>query len=104
MCIAWNQRDGFPCFKAWALSSGYAPGLTLERLDTNGDYTPENCTWATRREQANNRRDNVRVTAFGETKTLAEWERDSRCPIRARNIKRRIKEGMAPEMAITMRP
>lgn len=54
----------FAPFWAWAKSSGYAPGLTLERIDVNGNYEPGNCTWATATAQARNRR-NARRRADG---------------------------------------
>lgn len=60
VCEGW--RD-FPAFLAWALSSGYAPGLTLDREDNDGGYSPENCRWATRTRQARNTRKNT----FSET-------------------------------------
>lgn len=48
-------------------------GCTLDREDNDGDYTPENCRWATHAEQGNNKRSNVHLTYKGETKTLSEW-------------------------------
>ena len=47
--------------------------MTIERIDVNGNYCKENCCWATRKEQNNNRRNNTRITFNGETKTLAQW-------------------------------
>lgn len=69
-CKEW---ENFENFEKWALSSGYEDNLTLDRIDVNGNYEPDNCRWITNKEQQNNRRDNIYIPYKGVTKTLAEW-------------------------------
>lgn len=73
ICKEWN--DSFNEFRKWALSSGYEEGLSIDRVDVNGNYEPNNCRWATMIEQQNNRRSNQFLTMDGETHTIAEWAR-----------------------------
>lgn len=70
ICAEWN--DPF-VFGEWAVSNGYKKGLTLDRINTDGNYEPSNCRWATRKEQANNRRSNTVIEYNGESHNLTEW-------------------------------
>lgn len=71
VCDEW--RDSFESFYDWAMSHGYQDDLTIDRIDNDGDYCPENCRWATQQEQSRNRRSNVNITIGNSTRTLTEW-------------------------------
>jgi hypothetical protein len=96
VCEEWND---FIPFKIWALNNGYQNNLTIERKDTNGNYNPKNCTWATRKEQANNRRNNIKISAFGETKNIRAWSQDNRCKVLEGTLRSRLKKGISIEEA-----
>lgn len=69
MCKQW--ADSFAQFMA---DMGPRPvGMTLERINNDGNYEPRNCRWATIKEQARNRRSNIMITHAGETLTIVEW-------------------------------
>jgi len=72
ICDEWYD---FETFKDWALSHGYESGLSIDRVDNNGNYCPENCRWADRIVQANNKSNNRLITYNGITHTVAEWSR-----------------------------
>ena len=70
ICKEWSSSRKFI---SWAKANGYKPGLTLDRIDNNGDYSPENCRWITQKEQCNNRRTSRFLEYKGERKTLVQW-------------------------------
>lgn len=102
VCIKWHK---WHTFAKWALSNGYAENLTIERIKNSSGYSPDNCRWATMKEQQRNRRSNHLVTAFGETKTITEWTEDPRCRVTKYALRvRLVLQGMDPEQAITHPP
>lgn len=71
VCTEWVHD--FRAFYDWAMSHGYKKGLTIERIDGTKGYSPDNCKWATMKEQQNNRRNNHLITYNGKTQTIAQW-------------------------------
>jgi len=98
ICDEWLYS--FHSFVRWALDSGYDPSLTIDRIDTNGDYCPENCRWVGAKEQANNRRTNRFLTFNGISDTVANWSEKTGIPYKT--IYRRItRSGWSVERALT---
>ena len=76
VCDEWmDKKEGHSNFQKWAVENGWEEGHSIDRIDVNGNYEPNNCRWATPEEQANNRRNNNYVTINGVTKTTSEWAR-----------------------------
>lgn len=73
VCDEWCASDGFISFRDWALSNNYSDKLTIDRIDNNKGYSPDNCRWATVKEQALNTSRNHRITFNGKTLTISEW-------------------------------
>jgi hypothetical protein len=76
VCEEWLDREcGFENFVDWALKNGYSEGLTLDRIDVNGNYCPQNCRWVDKYVQANNKRKNYYLKINGEIDTVGNWAR-----------------------------
>lgn len=71
VCKEW--RNDYMAFKSWALKNGYQNQLTIDRINNDGNYSPDNCRWVGRKKQNNNTRRNNTISANGETHTLSEW-------------------------------
>jgi hypothetical protein len=68
VCERWHDFNNF-----YADMGTRPKGMTLDRIDNNGDYEPSNCRWATAKTQSNNRRSNTLITYKGRTQTLQQW-------------------------------
>lgn len=90
VCDEW--ASSFSCFSKWAFESGYKEGLTIDRIDANGNYTPQNCRWVDIKSQQSNRTNNLLIEIDGETHTITEWGRIS--PVCRQTIYRRYKKGI----------
>lgn len=97
VCDEW--RDSFETFKDWALANGYTDELSIDRIDSNGNYCPENCRWADKVTQANNLRGNHLITYNGETRTMSQWAAEFN--LDSRRVWARLKRGWSIERALT---
>lgn len=91
--------DRWKVFENFLDDMGAPPtGMTIERINTDGDYSPENCKWATREEQANNQRSNRKYLINGQEKTVARIARD--CGLHASTLYSRLDRGVSIEQAV----
>lgn len=74
VCNEWEESS--ESFGEWALSNGYRKGLTIDRVDNEGGYSPDNCKWSTGDEQRRNMRSNVVITINGITKIIEDWAKE----------------------------
>lgn len=71
VCSEW--LTSFDVFRDWAVTHDYNDGLTLDRRDNDGDYTPDNCRWVSKKTQANSRSNTTVISFNGDTRTASEW-------------------------------
>lgn len=108
VCEEWGD---FKVFKAWALGNGYRDDLTIDRIDCDKGYSPENCRWATYKEQRANQheaytftdkkredRTHKRYEIDGEVKSFAYWCR--KYNIRQETVTNRLKRGFSFKAAL----
>lgn len=97
VCDSWQTFAGF-----MADMGPRPPGATIDRIDNNGHYEAANCRWATRFEQAQNRRDTQLITRDGRTQSMRQWclELGRQHRIRPTTLQSRVESGMTFEQAV----
>jgi hypothetical protein len=98
ICDEWTSD--FWCFWDWAIANGFTDGLTIDRVDNEGHYTPANCRWVTNQLQQRNKRTNHILTAFGESKPVSAWAEDPRCVVGVKTLYTRLYLNWDAERAI----
>lgn len=97
ICDEW--RNEFKSFYDWSISNGYADNLTIDRIDVNGNYSPDNCRWVTMKEQSNNRSTNRFLEYNGERHTISEW--GELLGIDSETLSSRLRRGWSVEKTLT---
>ena len=100
VCDEWKHIEGFIRFYNWAINNGYSEELTLDRIDNEKDYCPDNCRWLTIKEQSNHRTNNVFYTYKGKTQTSKQWCEEYN--ISQTTFNDRLKRGWTLEQALTI--
>lgn len=106
VCDEWREKpDGINNFFNWAKANGFDEnnkGLTLERINTNGNYEPSNCEWADNVAQANNKRTNINLNVAGHRLTVKQFSREFHCNYQT--TLDRVKRGWTVEELIAIDP
>ena len=100
MCDLWLKD--YQAFEEWCLQNGFQEGLAIDRIDNNGNYSPENCRFVTLKENNQNRRSTKFFTINGMTKNLQQW-----CDyygIKRGTVVERLGNGWSIEEALTTKP
>lgn len=97
VCEEWQA---FEPFYEWAMANGYRDDLSIDRIDNDGNYCPENCRWTTVRKQSRNRRSNRILEYNGVKKCLSEWDESVGAKTRG-VVRQRLVRGWSIEKAVT---
>lgn len=95
VCDEWQNFEGF----YEDMADGYKDGLTIDRIDSNGDYCKENCRWTTFYVQSNNRSCNHAIIHNNKTQNLTQWAREYNMAVST--LSNRLKRGWTVEDALT---
>lgn len=104
VCKEWSGENGFSNFREWAMNNGYNPDATkgectINRIDNDGPYSPDNCEWVNRTAQMNNTSANRYLTYNGETYTVTEWA--NKLGINFSTIENRLCNGWSVEKTLS---
>ena len=99
VCEEWLGEDGFINFYNWSMENNYTDELTIDRIDSNGNYEPSNCRWVDYFVQSNNTNRNHRISYHGENHTIGEWSKI--LGINYNTLNQRIWSGIPIEVAMT---
>lgn len=99
VCKEWKGENGLNNFFEWSMKNGYQDNLTIDRIDNDKGYSPDNCRWATRKVQQNNKRTNRIIEYKGETHTLSEWSEI--LDIKYGTLLSRLNSGWSDEKTLT---
>lgn len=99
VCDEWKKS--FIAFKNWAIENGYKEksGLSIDRINNDGNYEPLNCQWVSNQTQSNNKRTNSYLTLNGKTQTLTQWAEEYKINISA--LRFRLRKGLSLREALT---
>ena len=100
VCKQWSGSNDFLNFYKWSMANGYKDDLTIDRIDVNGNYCPENCRWIDIKMQSNNKTDNKFISYNGETKTVAQWSEKLNIPYAT--LFNRLKKWKSVEKSFTV--
>ena len=92
VCDEWRE---FEPFYTWSISNGYGKGLSIDRINVNGNYEPSNCRWATAKQQSRNRRDTVFIEVNGVRKSISDWA--DALGVKRNTLYWRYSEGWSPK-------
>jgi hypothetical protein len=96
VCTEW--KNDFMSFYTWAMSNGYEDELSIDRVDVNGPYSPENCSWSSPSMQSRNKQDTIYTTIDGIKKPLISWAEEN--GIKYKTIMTRFYRGWRGEKLI----
>lgn len=98
ICPEWHDINSFIL---WSYKNRFGMELTIDRINNDLGYFPNNCRWVTLSENARNTSNNHLITAFGETKCLQTWLDDARCNLKFTTLRARLLAGWDAEKAIS---